>query len=289
MLQTVHTNSALRDAVSSAKSANKRVIFVPTMGNLHEGHYSLIEEAKLHGDFIVASIFVNPMQFGENEDLDAYPRTLEADSIGLAQHGCHLLFAPTASEIYPNGTQAETSILVPELCDLHCGASRPGHFIGVATVVCKLFNMVQPDSAIFGQKDFQQLAVIRKMTRDLCLPIEIIGVPTSRESSGLARSSRNGYLSEIEKSKATQIHRTLEFCRQALLNGCDSLAALKQEAENQLVSKEFKIDYLNFACPDTLSIAQDGDRKIVILLAAWIGSTRLIDNIVVALDDAPIK
>ena len=285
MLATVHTITNLREAVANAKAAGQRVVFVPTMGNLHDGHFSLIDEAKAHGSFIVASIFVNPMQFGANEDLDAYPRTLDADSLGLERHGCHLLFAPTVHEIYPNGTKAETCIQVPQLSELHCGASRPGHFTGVATVVCKLFNMVQPDCAIFGQKDFQQLAVIRKMVSDLCMPINVIGVPTSRESNGLARSSRNGYLSPDEKANAAQIYKTLIYCQDALSKGVNSLAQIKQEAAHQLEARGFKIDYLNFACPNTLAMSKDGDRRIVILLAAWMGTTRLIDNIVITLDE----
>lgn len=281
MLQTVHTIEALRNAVSLAKTSGKRIVFVPTMGNLHEGHFSLIQEAKAHGDYIVASIFVNPMQFGENEDLDAYPRTLDADSQGLEKFGCQLLFAPAAKEIYPNGTQSETCVNVPGLSELHCGSSRPGHFTGVATVVCKLFNMVQPDCAVFGQKDFQQLAVIRKMVSDLCMPIDVIGVPTSREVNGLARSSRNGYLNADQKALAAQIYATLTFCKNSLVDDVHSLAELKIEAQRQLESQGFEVDYLNFASPTTLAIAQEGDRNIVILLAAWMGTTRLIDNIVV--------
>jgi pantoate--beta-alanine ligase len=194
-MQTVHTISALRAFVSTHRMKGKTIGFVPTMGNLHEGHLSLITEAKSRADIVICSIFVNPMQFGVNEDLDSYPRTLDADSQALESKGCNLLFAPNANEVYPNGLAEQTRVDVPKLGDYHCGTNRTGHFVGVATVVSKLFNMVQADIAVFGEKDFQQLAIIRKMASDLCFPIEIIGIPTSREESGLARSSRNGFCS----------------------------------------------------------------------------------------------
>ena len=173
-MQTVHSLSELRSFVHTQKMQSKKIAFVPTMGNLHEGHLSLVAEARKHADIVITSIFVNPMQFGENEDLDAYPRTLKEDTKALESEDCDLLFAPNAKEVYPNGLGEQTRIDVPNLGEYHCGASRPGHFIGVATVVAKLFNMVQADIAIFGEKDFQQLAIIRKMARDLCFPIEII-------------------------------------------------------------------------------------------------------------------
>lgn len=283
MLSTVHTVKALRQLVGEARKNGKRIAFVPTMGNLHDGHLALIDEAHKHGDMVIASIFVNPMQFGENEDLDAYPRTLEADQKGLEAHGCDLLFSPGVNEVYPAGTSQETRIEVPGLSALHCGASRPGHFTGVATVVSKLFNMVQPDVAIFGQKDFQQLAVIRKMVLDLCFPIDIIGVPTSREKSGLARSSRNGYLSEAERKQAAQIYHVMEFCSAQIIRHTGSLADIRQQAIQKLADLGFKLDYLNFAHPDTLELAQDGDKEIVILVAVWLGNTRLIDNMTISL------
>lgn len=283
MITTVNTIADLRQSISQARSEGKRIAFVPTMGNLHEGHLSLIDEAKKHGDYIVASIFVNPMQFGKNEDLDAYPRTLDDDTRGLDQRGCHLLFAPGVSEIYPGGTEEETRVDVPGISGRHCGASRPGHFTGVATVVSKLFNMVQPDIAIFGEKDFQQLAVIRKFTRDLCFPIQIVGVPTSRETSGLARSSRNGYLSEEQLVVAANIYKVLNECKHSLTIRHESLDAVRRDACTQLENVGFKIDYFNIADPATLEPAQDNASEVVILVAAWLGSTRLIDNMVVSL------
>ena len=253
------------------------------MGNLHEGHLSLIDRARQEADLVVSSIFVNPMQFGENEDLDAYPRTLEDDSKHLRSRYCDVLFAPPVSEIYPNGLAEETRVDVPALGDYHCGASRSGHFIGVATVVTKLFNMVQPDIAVFGEKDFQQLAIIRKMVSDLCMPVSIIGVPTSREESGLARSSRNGYLSQQEKQTAAKIYQLLQHCAAQLQAGERDITALCEDAKSHLVKNGFKPDYFNIAKPTTLAPSQETDTAFVILLAAYLGSTRLIDNITVNL------
>ena len=280
VLEQVTLVTELRDRIKAARLAGKKVAFVPTMGNLHEGHLSLIDEAKSHGDFIVASIFVNPMQFGENEDLDAYPRTLEADKEGLAAHGCDLLFTPTVSEMYPHGLRVETRVEVPELSKLHCGASRPGHFVGVATVVAKLFNLVQPDIAVFGEKDFQQLAVIRKLVADLCFPIDIIGVATAREPSGLAKSSRNGYLTKDERVQASGLYKILQDCKAQLSRG-EKIDSTRSNAVSALEAEGFKLDYLNFANPLSLEMATEQDEEIVILLAAFLGSTRLIDNIVV--------
>lgn len=278
---TVHTISELRSAVATAKKSGKRVGFVPTMGNLHEGHLSLIDEAHRHSEYVVSSIFVNPMQFGANEDLDAYPRTLEADQQGLTVRGCNLLFAPSVNEVYPQGLQAETRVNVPKLGDLHCGASRAGHFEGVATVVSKLFNMVQPDVAVFGKKDYQQLAIIRKMVRDLCFPVEIVGLETSREDSGLARSSRNGYLTEEQKKQAAKIYSVLQQARDEILAG-QLLDNVIGQACSQLEEAGFRVDYFNIAHQDTLEPATEADQKLVILTAAFLGKTRLIDNLEVS-------
>jgi len=283
-MQTIHHTAELRHVIQAYKQAGNSVAFVPTMGNLHEGHLSLIDAAKAQADIVVASIFVNPMQFGKNEDLDAYPRTLEADSEGLTSRGCQILFAPSAKEVYPNGTQAETRVDVPSLVNHHCGASRPGHFIGVATVVTKLFNMVQADVAVFGEKDFQQLAVIRKMAQDLCMPIRIIGVPISREPSGLARSSRNGYLTPEEKNAAAKIYQTLLRCKKALEGGKRDFECLSKKSVDELETEGFKSDYFNIANPITLETASADDHECVILVAAWLGNTRLIDNISVTLN-----
>ena len=213
-MNTVKTVRELRAAVARARSEGKRIGFVPTMGNLHSGHVALITKATQRVDFVVASIFVNPLQFGAGEDLDKYPRTLAADQEKLLEAGCSLLFAPTVEEMYPDGMAGQTRVSVPQLSEGLCGASRPGHFEGVATVVSKLFNMVQPDLAIFGQKDYQQLAVIRALVHDLNMPIQIIGEPTVRAADGLALSSRNGFLSEEQRAVAPVVYRTPEqHCR----------------------------------------------------------------------------
>ena len=282
-MQSIHTISELRDFVKKHKMNGKTIGFVPTMGNLHEGHLSLITEAKSRADIVICSIFVNPMQFGANEDLDSYPRTLEADSQALKSKGCHLLFAPNANEVYPNGLDEQARVDVPKLGDYHCGASRPGHFVGVATVVSKLFNMVQADIAIFGEKDFQQLAIIRKMANDLCFPVEIIGIPTSREESGLALSSRNGFLSISEKSTAAILYKILLATREELQKGRRDFSKLSDQAKQQLKEAGFKPDYFNIANPKTLAPSDSKDNSFVILVAAHIGNTRLIDNITLSL------
>lgn len=278
-MQVVHTLSDIRAFVQTQKMKGKKIAFVPTMGNLHKGHLSLISEARKQAEVVICSIFVNPMQFGENEDLDAYPRTLNEDISALESEECDLLFAPNAKEVYPNGLGEQTRVDVPQLGDYHCGASRPGHFIGVATVVAKLFNMVQADIAVFGEKDFQQLAIIRKMAGDLCFPIEIIGIPTSRETSGLARSSRNGYLNESEVETAATLYKVLLSTRDALKEGNRDYAALSEQAKAKLEAVGFRPDYYNIAHPDTLAPSAQDDHKFVVLAAAYLGNTRLIDNI----------
>lgn len=280
---TVNSCSELRQILQSQKSAGKTVAFVPTMGNLHEGHLTLVDAAKDHASYVVASIFVNPMQFGKNEDIEAYPRTLQKDLDALKEKGCDLVFVPSEREVYPNGVSEETRVEVPSLGRYHCGNSRPGHFVGVATVVTKLFNMVQPDVAVFGQKDFQQLAVIRKMALDLCMPIKIVGTPTSREPSGLARSSRNGYLTEYEREVAAKLYQVLSDSKYKLEKGEDEREVICSTARNTLEAVGFKCDYFNIAHPLTLEPATPSDTELVILVAAQLGTTRLIDNITVSL------
>jgi pantoate--beta-alanine ligase len=223
-MQTRSTVKALRNAVKAAKQEGKKISFVPTMGNLHEGHLQLVRRAKAVSDFVVVSIFVNPLQFGAGEDLDNYPRTLSADKQKLFAEGADLLFTPSTEEMYPNINAAPPTVVsVPKISETLCGLNRPGHFAGVATVVSKLFNMVQPEIAIFGKKDFQQLLVIRKMVEDLCLPIEIMGVTTARAEDGLALSSRNGYLNENERDIAPKLHRILLDYRDAIASGFDKI------------------------------------------------------------------
>ena len=244
-MNTVHTIMELRNAVQQHRAEGRKIVFVPTMGNLHEGHIALVKKGLILGDVVITSIFVNPLQFGENEDLDAYPKTLKEDQNKLAEAGNHLVFAPAASEIYPEGMNDQTKVIVPTLTDFHCGESRPGHFTGVSTVVAMLFNMVQPDIAIFGEKDFQQLAVIRKMTKDLFMPIQIVGVPTVRENDGLAKSSRNGYLSAGERVMAPKLHQITGAIAQKIREGERDFAQLTTEAKSQLSENQFKNDYFN--------------------------------------------
>lgn len=269
----------LRALIRQWRSAGERVAFVPTMGNLHQGHLQLVDTAKQRADRVIASIFVNPMQFGANEDLDKYPRTLEQDCKGLSEHGADAVFTPTPQLIYPRGLDVQTFVEVPLLGDYHCGASRAGHFRGVSTIVTKLFNLVQPDIACFGQKDYQQLAIIRQMVTDLSMPIEIIGVPTIRAEDGLALSSRNGYLTAEQRTTAPALYRTLQWMKQQLDQGVSDLRALEQQAKDQLNAAGFKADYVNISNRQTLVPASDATAALVILAAAYLGTTRLIDNI----------
>tara|TARA_R110002167_G_scaffold15727_5_gene62432 strand:+ start:3132 stop:3983 length:852 start_codon:yes stop_codon:yes gene_type:complete len=281
---TVHTIAELRQQLNAARRAGKKTAFVPTMGNLHRGHMSLVEEAVRQADLVVASIFVNPLQFGVNEDLDSYPRTLEEDQQKLAHYGCQLLFAPSAHEMYPRGSDIQTVVEVRSLSDLHCGNSRPTHFRGVATVVTKLFGIVQPDIAVFGKKDYQQLAVIRQLTEDLSLPVDIIGVATGRAESGLALSSRNGYLTEAELAIAPTLYATLSELAAQLKQGNRDFQALEEHANQQLESFGFERDYIHICRQSDLKTPTAHDHLLVILAAAQLGSARLIDNLEVILN-----
>ncbi|MDX1456518.1 MAG: pantoate--beta-alanine ligase [Marinobacter sp.] len=279
-MRTVHKLKELRTILQNYRAQGKRIGLVPTMGNLHDGHISLVSKALEAADVVVTSIFVNPMQFGANEDLDKYPRTLKDDQDRLEQAGNTLVFAPTVNEIYPEGLVQQTQVVVPGVSEGHCGAGRPGHFEGVATVVTMLFNMVQPDVAVFGEKDFQQLAVIRKLTRDLRLPVEIIGAPTVRDEDGLALSSRNGYLSTEERHKAGTLYRVLrDTAGQVQASQSEPFSELEQTAQAQLKEAGFRPEYVNIVNSLTLKPAQASDRDITILAAAFMGATRLIDNI----------
>ncbi|MCU7651009.1 pantoate--beta-alanine ligase [Pseudomonas piscis] len=283
-MNTVKTVRELRAAVARARSEGKRIGFVPTMGNLHSGHAALVAKAAQRVDFVVASIFVNPLQFGAGEDLDKYPRTLAADQEKLLQAGCHLLFAPTVEEMYPDGMAGQTRVSVPQLSEGLCGGSRPGHFEGVATVVSKLFNMVQPDLAVFGQKDYQQLAVIRALVHDLNMPIQIIGEPTVRAEDGLALSSRNGYLSAEQRAIAPVLYRSLSQIAEAIRNGARDYPQLLAEQQRLLEAAGLRQDYLEIRHARNLRQATAEDRDLVILVAAYLGTTRLIDNLHLDLD-----
>ncbi|WP_448682953.1 pantoate--beta-alanine ligase [Pseudomonas nicosulfuronedens] len=283
-MNTVKTVRELRSAVARARSEGKRVALVPTMGNLHAGHAALVTKASQRADFVVASIFVNPLQFGPSEDLDKYPRTLAADQEKLLNAGCHLLFAPTVEEMYPDGMEGQTRLHVTGVSEGLCGGSRPGHFDGVATVVCKLFNMVQPDMALFGEKDFQQLAVIRKLVRDLNLPIQIFGEPTVRAEDGLALSSRNGYLTEEQRAVAPVLQRTLKQLAERIRQGERDFPALLAEGRQQVEAAGLRIDYLEARESAGLRPATAQDHQLVILVAAFLGTTRLIDNLAFHID-----
>ncbi len=280
-----HSTLSLLQSLDQARSEGKRIAVVPTMGNLHEGHLSLVRKARDIAGHVVATIFVNPMQFGQNEDLDKYPRTLAADTEKLVASGCHTLFAPANEEIYPDGLGTQTVVSVPTLSALHCGASRPGHFDGVTTVVCKLFNIVQPDVAVFGLKDYQQFALIRKMARDLCMRIELVGVQTCRDKNGLALSSRNGYLTDEERDRAAAIYQALCVCRDAIKAGERDYHKIESDTARALTVSGLRPEYVAICQADTLAPATPDDQHLVILLAAYMNNTRLIDNIEVTLQN----
>ena len=278
-MKIINSVPALRAQISAWRQNGERIAFVPTMGNLHNGHLKLVDVAKSRADRVIVSIFVNPMQFGKNEDLDSYPRTLEADCAGLTAHHADAVFTPTPELMYPRGLDVQTFVEVPLLGDLHCGASRAGHFRGVSTIVCKLFNLVQPDIACFGQKDYQQLAIIRQMVTDLSLPIEIIGVPTERAADGLALSSRNGYLNAGQRAIAPTLYQLLQQLRAQILAGNHDYRSLEQHTKQQLSATGFTPDYIDISDQTDLTLATSAGQKKVVLAAAWLGSTRLIDNL----------
>jgi pantoate--beta-alanine ligase len=285
-MERIEALDTLRARVADWRRSGQRIAFVPTMGNLHAGHIALVTEARGQADRVVASIFVNPLQFGPGEDFGAYPRTLERDRAMLDDAHCDLLFAPGVETMYPTGQQGQTRVEVPGLSDLLCGASRPGHFTGVATVVCKLFNMVQPDVALFGEKDLQQLLVIRRMTADLSLPVEIVGVSTVREPDGLALSSRNGYLTPAERSAAPGLYGALRLAADALRSG-ESVARAEALGAAAVGEAGLRLDYLSIRDPETLTPPAPEARDLVVLAAAHLGRARLIDNLRVGLTPGP--
>ena len=278
---TLNDVAGLRSQVEQWRRGGN-VAFVPTMGNLHAGHLSLVKEARKLADRVIVSIFVNPLQFGEGEDFDSYPRTLESDSEMLSSEGTDLLFAPPVEVMYAKPQAEQTRVEVPGLSDLLCGASRPGHFVGVATVVCKLFNMVQADIALFGKKDFQQLMVIRRMVEDLAMPVKIIGVETMRESDGLAMSSRNGYLTADERATAPVLYRVMQGAAAKLQQGEDDYPELARQASEELNANGFRADYFAVRRAVDLAVPDSGERDLVILAAAYLGKARLIDNLEVS-------
>lgn len=280
-MQTFAEIAALREQIKQYKRDGRKVAFVPTMGNLHEGHLTLVRKAREHADIVVVSIFVNPMQFDRADDLNNYPRTLEDDLSKLTAEGVELVFTPTPEVIYPHGVETQSSVEVPGLSNILEGASRPGHFRGVATVVTKLFNIVQPDVACFGEKDFQQLAVIRKMTEDLAMDIEIIGVATVREMDGLAMSSRNGLLTIDERQRAPVLARTMRWISSAMRGGRDDYASVIEDASDQLRAAGLHPDEIFIRDARSLQAVTEETTQAVILMSAFLGKARLIDNQVV--------
>ena len=278
-MQIFHTTKGLRESLIQARQKGLRIGFVPTMGNLHQAHIELIKRAQQTSDVVVCSIFVNGLQFGLNEDWDKYPRTFDADCAKLRDSGCDMLFHPDDNEMYPNGLDSQTRVICSTMTDVLCGASRPGHFEGVTTVVTKLFNIVQPDEAIFGIKDYQQLAVIRRMVEDLCVPIDIIEAPIHREPDGLAMSSRNGYITAEERPKANQLHQSLNWIAEQIKSGKRDFLALEAKAKQQIEAAGFKTDYITVCNSKTLEMAAVDDKHITVLGAMFTESARLIDNV----------
>ena len=284
IMETVSNLAGLRAVIGRWKQAGHSIALAPTMGNLHDGHISLLHHARECADRTVVSIFVNPIQFGRGEDYEKYPSTLAEDKNKLEKYGLDLLFTPDLGQLYPGGTDTDTRINVPELSNILCGEFRPGHFSGVATVVAKLLANVQPDVALFGEKDYQQLLVIRRMVRDLCLPVEIIGMPIVREADGLAMSSRNAYLALEERRRAPEIYRTLKAAADGLHKGRMGLEEISKQATERLERAGFRPEYVSIRRREDLRIPAPEDTCLSILAAAWLGPARLIDNVKVSLN-----
>lgn len=284
-LQVLSAPTALASALAAARAAGHSVGLVPTMGNLHAGHLALVAAARQDCDFVLATIFVNPLQFGPNEDLARYPRTFQADCAALTAAGCDAVFAPAAGDMYPAGMAAHTRISVPGVSALHCGSSRPGHFDGVCTVVCKLFNLCRPDHAYFGLKDFQQFHIIGRMVEDLKIPVQLHGLPTVREASGLALSSRNSFLDPTQRQQAASLHAMLQELAALIATGRHDYATLEAHGAGLLGAAGLRSDYVHICARATLEPATAATRELVILAAAFAGNTRLIDNIQLSLPD----
>lgn len=276
-MQQISKIKSLREQLATVRHSGKKIALVPTMGNLHEGHLSLVKQVRERADYIVVSLFVNPTQFVKGEDFDSYPRTLESDLALLNGLNVDLVFMPEMKEIYPDGNEISVEVTVPELDSIYCGKFRPGHFNGVATIVTKLFNIIQPDVAIFGEKDFQQLLVIRSLVNSLNLPIEIIGLATVREKDGLAMSSRNKYLTEDERQQAPALYKCLSKVATTIKNGDQNYEKLEKEAISSLEEAGFKPEY--FSICDIKTLKMPINQELVIIAAAWLGKARLIDNV----------
>lgn len=288
-MQLISDITTLRQTLAtlrhSAAQSHSRIALVPTMGNLHDGHLSLIKQAREQADIVVATVFVNPLQFGEGEDYDQYPRTLDADAAKLDGAGCDILFAPSADALFPTTANEMTHVIAGAVSQGLCGAKRPGHFDGVVTILSLLFNLVQPDTAIFGEKDYQQLQVIKALVRDLHFPIDVLGAPIVRDHDGLALSSRNGYLSAAERATAPALYRTLVCVKELLEQGLSDEQAIA-EGVRQLDAQGFTSDYLELRDRHTLAPATSDTRDAILLAAAYLGTTRLLDNLKVDLPAA---
>lgn len=278
-METLHRIDETRAKLAEFRAAQRSIALVPTMGNLHDGHLQLVSAARKQHDVVVVSIFVNPLQFGPDEDFDSYPRTLDADCDRLAAAGADLVFAPSVNEMYPNGQQNHVEVKLPHLANLLCGAHRPGHFDGVGTVVMKLFNIVSPDTAFFGEKDYQQLQILRIITQQLNVPVNVVGVPTVRAADGLALSSRNQYLSASEREVAPLLHATLQSIASAIADGNSNYEDLQQQAIRTLEDAGFEPDYVDVRDADTLLAPAANTDSLRIIAAARLGGARLIDNI----------
>ncbi len=283
-METVFDLAGLHRVVTRWKAEGATIAFVPTMGNLHSGHFSLLERARELADRTIVSIFVNPIQFGKGEDYESYPSTLNKDRAGLADNDLDLLFVPDLSQLYPGGVDTDTRVIVPGLSNILCGRFRPEHFSGVATVVAKLLINTQPDVALFGEKDYQQLLVIRRVVTDLCMPIEIVGMPVIRETDGLAMSSRNAYLNMTERKKAPLIYATLQAAAQRLRRAPNQISAIEAEGMKILEAGGFRPEYFSVRRSEDLAEPSAQDKRLSILAAAWLGSARLIDNVKVLVD-----
>lgn len=282
-MKQIHSIDELRAEIAVWREAGDTIALVPTMGNLHKGHVSLVKLAAEYAEHVVVSIFVNPTQFGPNEDYQSYPRTLEVDARKLARVGVDIMFAPSVEEVYPDGLKNSTEVIVPELSDELCGAARPGHFAGVTSIVCRLFNMCMPDVAVFGRKDYQQLVILRKMVGDLHLPVKLVAGPTEREESGLAMSSRNGFLDGGQREQAAVIYQTLNWVSQSLQDGRRDFAELESAASQQIAEAGLKPEYVAVRKAGDLSQPAADNPRLAVLAAARLGDTRLIDNVVVDL------
>ncbi|MDA1371405.1 MAG: pantoate--beta-alanine ligase [Proteobacteria bacterium] len=288
-MQILTSTAELREVLALQRLGGRSIGLVPTMGNLHSGHLKLVDSAVKQCDFVVSTIFVNPLQFGPNEDLEAYPRSLRDDQEKLISAACSCLFVPAEEELFGPERKDTTIISVPEMSEIYCGKSRPGHFDGVATIVCKLFNIVQPDKAFFGYKDYQQLLLIRRMTQDLSFDIEIVGIETARNASGLALSSRNSYLDREELATAAMLYHCLASAADAIINGSRDYLKLEKTATQKLSDAGFVVDYFSICNAENLVAASHQDRSLVILAAAILGSCRLIDNVQLQVDVQSIE